>query len=79
MPKDGSSPPSGKVILAIFHLALSKKSILRVVAKINDGPEFLDAPCLAGKNTVEQPSDRTVNLVSEDEESSPVNSRDRTR
>lgn len=73
MPKDGPGPPSGKVILAGFNLAMSNKNILRIVAKINNGAEFLDTPCLTGQDTIKYSSDRTVDLVPQDEESSPVN------
>lgn len=69
--------PSRKVILSRFHLAMSKKRIFCVVSEIDDGPEFLNAPCLAGKDTVKKSSDRAVNAVPQNEERLPVDSRHR--
>lgn len=58
---------------------MSQKRVFRVVSKINDGPEFLNAPCLASKNTIKKLSGGAINAVSQDKERFPVDRRRRTR
>lgn len=55
------------MILSGLHLTVSQKGILRVVSKINDSPEFFDAPRLASKNTIKKLGGEVIDAVSEDE------------
>ena len=62
-----------------FRRPMSKKSVFCIVSKVHYGPVFLDAPCLAGQDTVQNSSNCTVDKASGDIQLLPIHRRNGLR